>query len=152
MADNTADVVRLADDDDVDDDDDVRGSVLPPSGDEDAPSPPPESEIISEQQQPTDFPLQYQGQDGMFNGEVEDDAYRPQQGHGGMGDGAENGGDESNNHNHNNNHRNMEEAVTFFDYIPAEPLPFPGFVPVSFMCLRQSSRIRSICLRLMLSR
>lgn len=40
----------------------------------------------------------------------------------------------------------------YYDYIPTEPLLFPGFIPVSFVCLRQSNLLRRTCLQLMLSK
>jgi hypothetical protein len=48
--------------------------------------------------------------------------------------------------------QDVNDEVTFYGYMPAEPLPFPGFIPISFLCLGQTSRIRRICLHLMLSR
>ncbi|GAU93337.1 hypothetical protein RvY_05292-2 [Ramazzottius varieornatus] len=44
----------------------------------------------------------------------------------------------------------LQEPVTFYDFMSA-PEPFPGFVPVSLLCLRQTTPIRRICLRMILS-
>ncbi|XP_055342711.1 voltage-dependent T-type calcium channel subunit alpha-1G-like isoform X2 [Paramacrobiotus metropolitanus] len=50
-----------------------------------------------------------------------------------------------------NERMSIKEPLPYYDYIPAEPLPFPGFIPVSFLCLRQTSKLRTICLQMMLS-
>ena len=44
------------------------------------------------------------------------------------------------------------EPVTFYDFMPVQTEPFPGFIPVSLLCLRQTTPIRKLCLRMILSR